>query len=247
MADAPDLLLSCEHAGNRIPREYQELFRNRRTLLASHRAYDFGALACARALSRRLSAPLIAAVCSRLLVDLNRSPGHPALFSACTRRLTPAGKQRLLARYYHPHRRRIESWVRARAAVGIPVVHVAVHSFSPSLNGVARRADIGLLYDPARKGEAALCRRWQSALRDVAGGRLAVRRNYPYRGVSDGLTRHLRTLFSTGLYVGIELEINQKLLRRHAGSRQQLAVLLAHTLRQALHDHDCAPRRRSKA
>jgi len=246
MADAPILLLSCEHAGKRIPSEYRTLFRNCRSLLASHRAYDYGALASARDIGRYLRAPLIAASCSRLLVDLNRSPGHPALFSSRTRRLSPAEKERLLARYYHPHRQRVEDWIRARIAARIPVVHVAVHSFSPSLNGVARRADIGLLYDPARKGEAALCRRWRVALRDAGGQNLAVRRNYPYRGVSDGLTRHLRTRFGAGLYAGIELEINQKLLHRDAGCRQGLAVLLARSLRLALHGHGAAPRYRPK-
>ncbi|MGE0289829.1 MAG: N-formylglutamate amidohydrolase [Bradyrhizobium sp.] len=234
MAEAPVLLLSCEHAGNRIPPEYRPLFRNSRRLLAGHRAYDPGALACARALGRRLRAPLIAAAYSRLLIDLNRSPGHPALFSTRTRQLPSAEKQRLLARYYRPHRDRVEHWIRERIAAGTPVVHVAVHSFTPVLNGAARRVDIGLLYDPARPGEAALCRRWRAALRDAGGGDFAVRRNHPYRGVSDGLTRHLRTRFPAARYAGIELEINQKLLRRDAAARRRLAAVLAHTLREAL-------------
>jgi predicted N-formylglutamate amidohydrolase len=247
MAEAPALLLSCEHAGNRVPRGYQYLFRNCRTLLTSHRAYDFGALPCARTLARRLRAPLIAAVHSRLLVDLNRSPGHPALFSARTRRLSQAGKQLLLARHYYPYRHRVEDWIRARIIAGIPVIHIAVHSFSPSLNGIVRRADIGLLYDPARRGEATLCHRWHAALHEASGGKIAVRRNYPYRGVSDGLTRHLRTLFPATRYSGIELEINQKLLRRDARSRRLLAVLFSHTLQLALQGRGDARRHRAKA
>lgn len=234
MADTPVLLLSCEHAANRIPHEYRRLFRDRRSLLAGHRAYDFGAHACARTLGRSLRAPLIAAGYSRLLVDLNRSPGHPALFSESTCALPQAEKERLLARYYHPHRARIEHWVDARIEAGRRVVHVAVHSFTPVLDGVPRRADIGLLYDPARRMEAALCRRWCTDLRESSGGGLAVRRNYPYRGVSDGLTRHLRARYPAASYAGIELEINQRLLRRDAAARQRLAALLAATLRHAM-------------
>jgi predicted N-formylglutamate amidohydrolase len=113
-------------------------------------------------------------------------------------------------------------------------VHVAVHSFTPVLNGAARRVDIGLLYDPARQGETSLCRRWRAALRDASGEKLTVRRNHPYRGVSDGLTRHLRTRFPAARYTGIELEINQKLLLRDAAARARLAALLAHTLREAM-------------
>lgn len=233
MADAPVLLLSCEHAANRIPPEYRRLFRDRRSLLSGHRAYDFGALACARALGRSLRAPLIAAGYSRLLVDLNRSPGHPALFSQTTRGLSQAGKERLLAHYYHPHRARVEHRIGAHVEAGRRVVHVAVHSFTPVLDGVPRRADIGLLYDPARRMEAALCQRWCTALREGGGG-LTVRRNYPYRGVSDGFTRYLRARFPATRYAGIELEINQRLLRRDAPARRRLAALLAATLRLAM-------------
>jgi len=37
-----------------------------------------------------------------------------------------------------------------------------------------------------------------------------VRRNYPYAGKSDGLTAFLRRRFPAEVYIGIELEINQK-------------------------------------
>jgi predicted N-formylglutamate amidohydrolase len=232
MAETPLLLLTCEHAGNRIPRAYASLFRGCRRLLAGHRGYDFGALACARGLRRRLQAPLLAGRYSRLLVDLNRSPAHPALFSERTRALSRPEKERLLARHYHPHRQEVEGWIRARVAAGGTVVHVAVHSFTPVLDGVARRADIGLLYDPARRSESALCRRWRAALRDAAGAGLVVRRNYPYRGVSDGLTRYLRTRFAAARYAGIELEINQRLLRN--GGAPRLVRLLATALQRAL-------------
>ena len=41
---------------------------------------------------------------------------------------------------------------------------------------------------------------------------LRVRRNYPYAGKGDGLTSYLRQQFSPAAYVGIELEINQKIV-----------------------------------
>ncbi|MCC6208260.1 MAG: N-formylglutamate amidohydrolase [Gammaproteobacteria bacterium] len=233
MTDGPVLLLSCEHASNRIPDEYRHLFHGCGSLIASHRGYDPGALACARAIGRRLRAPLIAASCSRLLVDLNRSPGHPALFSALTRTLPRKEKDRVLTRYYHPHRARVERWVEARITAGHRVVHVAVHSFTPVLDGVTRKADIGLLYDPARRVEAALCQRWRAALQESGSGSLTVRRNYPYRGASDGLTRYLRTRFPASRYAGIELEINHGRLRGNA-DQEQLAATLAATLRQSL-------------
>ncbi len=213
-------LLSCEHGGNRIPAEFRAPFRGERTLLASHRGYDIGALTCARALSAAWRAPLIHAEISRLLVDLNRSPHHPALFSPLTRALPAAQRALILQRHYFPHRQRIEHWIAARIRGGHTVVHIAVHSFTAVLDGRRRDADIGLLYDPARPLEASICRHWQTALQQR--GTLRVRRNYPYRGTSDGLTRHLRERFPPHAYAGIELEINQETL-----TRRRAAVIAA--------------------
>lgn len=224
----PALLLTCEHGGNRIPAEYRALFAGHGERLAGHQGYDAGALACARGLSAALRAPLIHAEVSRLLVDLNRSPHHPALFSDLTRALPGAQREAILARHYFPHRRRIERWIAARVRAGRIVLHVAVHSFTPVLGGKVRGADLGLLYDPARPLEARLCRRWQAALRDAGG--LRVRRNYPYRGVSDGLTTYLRGRFPRRLYAGVELEINQDILAR---PRAALVAAIAGGLRAA--------------
>lgn len=220
----PAILLSCEHGGNGIPADFRALFRGWREQLNSHRGYDIGALACARALSAAWRTPLIHAEVSRLLVDLNRSPHHPALFSALTRALPAPERMLILQRHYFPHRQRIERWIAARIRSGRTVVHVAVHSFTPVLDGRKRDADIGLLYDPAREWEQLICRRWQTALQRESG--LRVRRNYPYRGTSDGLTRHLRECFSARDYAGIELEINQGTLR---GRRAAIIAALSKT------------------
>jgi predicted N-formylglutamate amidohydrolase len=74
---ATAFLVTCEHGGNRIPAPYRKLFVRQRALLDSHRGWDPGALQMARALSTALRAPLVASTTSRLLVDLNRSAGHP--------------------------------------------------------------------------------------------------------------------------------------------------------------------------
>ena len=91
------------------------------------------------------------------------------------------------------------------------MIHLSSHSFTPELNGRVRVADVGLLYDPARQGEAALCARWKASLAAIAP-QFRVRRNYPYAGKGDGLTRDLRLRFSRRAYVGIELEVNQQIV-----------------------------------
>lgn len=207
------LVLSCEHAGRRVPRRYAYLFASAaaRRALHSHRGFDPGALAVARALSRHWSLPLYAHGVTRLLVETNRSPHHPQLFSEFSRTLERQARQEVLARYYHPHRQRVLQAVQAAVRTGHQVIHVAVHSFTPVLSGVTRRADVAWLYDPRRKSERLVARQLQQALTAQLQG-WSVRRNYPYRGAADGLTTMLRTRFEPDCYVGLELELNQRWL-----------------------------------
>ena len=88
------------------------------------------------------------------------------------------------------------------------MVHIASHSFTPVLNGIARQADVARLYDPRRGSEAALAKLWMAALGQRAP-RLRLRRNHPCRGRDDGLALLLRTRASADAYLGIELEVNQ--------------------------------------
>ena len=203
------VLVTCEHGGNRIPAKYWPLYRRHRSLLESHRGYDPGALALARDFAAALDAELVYSTTSRLLVELNRSPRHRSLFSEVSRALPEDERRRILERYYEPYRTWVDDKVREATAAGRRIVHLSCHSFTPRLDGVERRADIGLLYDPSRKSEAALCLAWQRALR-AAAPNLRVRRNYPYRGYDDGLTTALRRSYADPLYAGIELEVNQK-------------------------------------
>lgn len=203
------ILVTCEHGGNRVPAEYARLFRGSRRLLATHRASDAGALEFARAMARRLDAPLVFSATTRLLVDLNRSLGHRRLFSEFTRELNADTKAAILAQHYTPYRQQVEGLVAKGVKRGERVLHLSVHSFTPELDGEVRNADVGLLYDPARKAERQFCRAWHAAIAAVRPD-LRVRCNYPYRGVSDGLVTSLRRRFGARHYTGLELEVNQR-------------------------------------
>lgn len=240
------VLITCEHGGNRIPAPYRQWFAGEEALLASHRGYDPGALAMARTLAAATGATLIATTVSRLLVELNRSAHNPRVFSTIVRRGPPALRRELLERYYRPYLEQVTRHVADAIGRGACVLHVGSHSFTPELDGVVRNADIGVLYDPARPLEVALCAHWQEALLARDLGR--VRRNYPYAGAGDGLTTSLRRLFPPDAYVGVELEINQ----RHplAGGaawrrmRREVAAALCEALRAL---GDAAPRARRDA
>lgn len=212
-------LVTCEHGGNRIPPRYRGLFAGFEERLASHRGYDPGALALARDLAAALAAPLFFSTTSRLLIELNRSIGHPKLYSDATRVAPADVREDILERHYLPYRNGVEADIADAVARGRRVIHVSSHSFTPELDGEVRNADIGLLYDPGRPGELELCHRWQARLAAIAP-ELKVRRNYPYAGKADGFTAYLRRRFPADAYVGIELEINQKHVF-HGGRRWQ--------------------------
>lgn len=231
---APVLILSSEHGGNRVPREYRKLFQPYRALLDTHRGFDPGSLTMARDLARYFGVGLTSSTITRLLVDLNRSQGHPRLFSEVTRDLPRADRDRIVQLYYQPYREELVGRVAGETAAGRRVVHISSHSFAPALGGVIRDADIGLLYDPARPGERALARRWRQAIL-AANPALRVRFNYPYAGKADGLTTHLRRRFTAGRYVGIELEVNQRQPRNGGRNWTRLRRLLVESLESALH------------
>lgn len=232
-ADAIDaFIITCEHGGNRIPASYGPFFDHQQRLLDSHRGYDPGALLMGRVLARAFAAPLVSSTISRLLVDLNRSIGHPRLFAPVVRALPAAQRNTIVDRYYTPYRERVERLVERAVARGRRVIHVSSHSFTPVLDGVVRRADVGLLYDPTRQGEVDLCDRWKHGLAAFAPG-LRVRRNYPYAGKGDGLTSYLRARYSSRAYIGIELEINQRIVLAAGLPWTSLRRQLVESLRSA--------------
>lgn len=206
---ATALVITCEHGGNRVPAPYRHLFSDCGALLQSHRGFDPGALVMARALARHFGAPLLSSTVSRLVVDLNRSIGHRNLHMEAIRRLPAAIRQEIIERYYQPYRMQAERLVAQGIARWGRAIHISCHSFTNNFNGVVRDADVGLLYDPARQGERVLCANWKSVLK-VSAPDLVVRRNFPYEGRNDGLTSALRRKFPSDVYLGIELELNQK-------------------------------------
>ena len=186
----------------------------------------------AKELAGAFAAPLVISTISRLVIDLNRSIGHPQLFSAATRAASSQLRTKIVAQYYRPYRMEVERLVRQSVARRRRVIHVSSHSFTPELNGKVRRADVGLLYDPARQREADLCARWKASLAVIAP-QIRVRRNYPYAGKGDGLTSALRVAFRGRAYIGIELEVNQKIVLAAGRRWTALRRALIDSLRMA--------------
>jgi predicted N-formylglutamate amidohydrolase len=210
------LFLSCEHASNEVPGLLQAALGTKTQLLRSHRAYDPGALEAARRIADAFTAPLISGKFTRLAVDLNRSEKNHLRFSRYSHQLDRADLAILEDNHYFPYRNAVEKSISQLIKKKARVLHLSIHSFTPVLRGVKRNADMGLLYDPSRAGERTIASGLKTEILRCTPD-LKVRFNYPYKGVSDGMTTWLRKEFPSDLYTGLEIEFNQKLLRNSTG------------------------------
>jgi predicted N-formylglutamate amidohydrolase len=232
LPDSYHVVVSAEHAGNEIPARYRTLFDSdaARRALVSHRGWDPGSAEIASLLARECDAPLVAQRVSRLLVECNRSLGHRALWSEFSRGLAGQERSGVLDRYWHAHRDAVRRLV-DRAPEGATVVHVGVHTFTPVWKERPRATDIGLLLDPRRRRERHIAGRWRRGLaRAFAAEGLRVHLNLPYRGWTDGLTTTLRGQLPEDRYVGIELEVSQRLVPLPAEAASRLAAALRSSL-----------------
>ncbi|MEX1257692.1 MAG: N-formylglutamate amidohydrolase [Gemmatimonadota bacterium] len=231
------LLLTCEHGGNRVPARYARLFGGTKALLASHRGWDPGALPIARVLATGLDAPLRFVLTTRLLVDPNRSLASPELFSEFTRSLPEEERSRIIRLYYHRHRAEVERMLCMEPAGDEPIVHIGIHTFTPVWKGKKREVDVGVLFDPERSREHRFSRRWIEEVRRELPN-LVVRSNEPYRGSDDGLTTELRQRIPPSRYLGIELEVSQRLAAGSPDVRGKIRQGLLASLRRALRETD---------
>ncbi|MDY6868962.1 MAG: N-formylglutamate amidohydrolase [Chloroflexota bacterium] len=203
------LIVSCEHAGNKIPSKYRYLFKGRRGLLETHRGYDIGARDLTETISSRMNIRAYSQDISRLLIDLNRSLDNPSVFSDFVSHLDEELRESLVREYYLPYRKEITNAIRVLVAGGTPVLHLSVHTFTPVLHGEERDTDVGILFDPGRKLEEDFGQRWVRELKAQLPY-LNYRMNYPYLGTMDGFTTTLRKNLSEDEYLGIELEVSQR-------------------------------------
>ena len=148
------IFLTCDHAGNQIPRRLGSLGLAP-LQLARHIAWDVGASGLCRLLSERLDATLVAQTYSRLVIDCNRQTSRHDSIATKSEDTEVPGNVNLSAKevearaqeIFWPYHRTIQGLLDRRRAAGQRTVLVAMHSFTPVYRGVARPWHIGLLYN----------------------------------------------------------------------------------------------------
>ena len=151
---ATPLLLVCDHAAAIIPQRYGRLGLDP-AVLHRHVAWDIGAADLARRLSHALDATAVLSRFSRLLIDPNRPLDHPSLVIAesdgvqvpANRDLARAEIEDRIVRYHRPYHDAIDGQLQRLGAGGRVPVLIAVHSFTPVMEGVPRPWHVGLLWN----------------------------------------------------------------------------------------------------
>lgn len=221
-------LLSCEHAGNQVPRSFARLFKNRQWLLETHRGYDPGAFFIAQRLAKQLKVKLYSCRTTRLLVDVNRTLSQETLFSSLSQTLSVEEKERALNRYYWPYWDELET----NSCSG-RVFHFSIHTFTPVMKGVRRKCDIGLLYKRTDRRARAIAQRMKIFL-DKHHPEILVRENFPYDAESGGIMQGLRSRHKNRDYSGLYIEINQK-ISRNPRRAERVAAALSQALLELKH------------
>lgn len=189
--------------------------------LPRHRICDRDAYLAAQAIGRMTGGDVICNEFRSDLVDVGRSTHHRELHAATLRGLPAEIRGVILDEIYRPYRRQVRRHLRQALLRSSYVVHLSIRTFEPKApDGHWRRGDVGLLYDPARPDEADWCIDLADELWDAVP-ELKVRRNYPFRGTNDSLTKTMRRQFADQAYVGVELVLNRSWMARSVTLRDQ--------------------------
>lgn len=192
-ADRPSrFLITCDHATNRVPDDQGGCLGLVGADMARHIAFDPGAAGLTLALAAALDAPAILSNFSRLVIDPNRGADDPTLVMKlydgsiipANRHITATEIERRKAALYDPYHAAYAELAARRP----DTVIVAVHSFTPCLQGRAPRPwHIGILHAPQ---DDRLSRAFLAQLATQTD--LCIGDNEPYLGhlPGDAIDRH---------------------------------------------------------
>jgi len=226
-AESP-IFLVCDHASRRIPVALGTMGLDP-AVRRCHLALDIGAGALTRRLAETLGSTAVLCRYSRLVVDCNRQLMDPGAYLEFgdgvvvpgNRNLRHNEKNRRAEAIYWPYHNAIEAELKRLSDAGIKPVFVAVHSFTPVLNGEARSWEMGVLWDK----DPLTAQVFIESLRDAG---YLVGDNEPYSGKAPQdftVDSHAER----GGLAHVGLEIRQDLIH-HDDGVERIAIVLRELL-----------------
>ncbi|WP_068076516.1 N-formylglutamate amidohydrolase [Novosphingobium lentum] len=224
-AGGASFLLIGDHAGHAVPSALGSLGLAAAEL-QRHIAIDIGVSSLGRALSAVLDAPFVEQRYSRLVVDCNRWPDAVDLIAPVSDDtpipgnvgLSAMAREQRMTEIFEPYHQAIADTIAGRSAGGQTPSLIALHSFTPVMNGFFRPWHIGVLHD---EGDTRLALGLLRHLKQVPD--VCVADNEPYRMDATDYTvpRHA---YRAGLPY-VEIEVRQDLLADDAGVAKFARIL----------------------
>ncbi|MBJ7443502.1 MAG: N-formylglutamate amidohydrolase [Sphingobium sp.] len=232
-AGASPFLLIGDHAGAAIPEALGDLGLSVADR-GRHIAIDIGVHGLGHALAKRLDAPFLHQIYSRLVIDCNRDPARndaiPAVSDSSrisgNEALDEAARASRVAAIHMPYHQAISDMVDARSAAGRDTILLSLHSFTPVMGGIARPWEVGVLH---WRGRTDFAHAMLAALRDTAA--LTVGDNVPYAMDATDFTVPFHAFPRDIAYA--EIEVRQDLIDSVEG-QMLWADHLAHAAEEAL-------------
>lgn len=220
---ATPLVLTGDHAGRAIPAALGDLGVAAADR-ARHIGWDIGVEALGQALATQLDAVFVHQRYSRLVIDCNRDPASPAAVPEASdgtlvpgnRGLSADARAARVAEIHAPYQAAVAAALAARPAA----VLVALHSFTPVMDGVARPWALGVLHDGHTDGFATALLAWLQRHSGMIAGD-----NEPYRMDTTDYSVPFHAFASGRRYV--EIEVRQDLLGDAAGVAAMATLLAA--------------------
>ena len=154
-AGSAPVLFTCDHASHAVPQALGDLGLGAEDR-QRHIGWDPGAAEVTRGLSARFDAPAVLSRYSRLVIDCNRRPGHATSIPAVSDGSVVPGNLGLTApeaarraeALFYPYHRAIDATLDGIRKRGRTPAYLAIHSFTPKLNGGAARPwHVSVLWD----------------------------------------------------------------------------------------------------
>ena len=234
------IILVCDHASRRLPASLGDMGLDP-PARRCHLAVDIGAGTLTRQLAASLSVTAVLCEYSRLVIDCNRQLLDPSAFLEFGDGIVVPGNRNLRQEQkdlrantiYWPYHRAIEGEIKRLQSLGTPPAVLAIHSFTPVMNGVSRPWQMGILWDADRRLADVF-------IKELSEAGYVVGDNEPYSGKApQDFTIDHHAEANNLPHVGIE--IRQDLIAEEAGV-SKIADLFARIIR-TIPDKISEPRR----